>query len=428
MKKTAKPKFFYGWVSAAVCFLIVFAATGAAALTFNIFTIPVTEHYGISRTGYSITVSLASVISAVCYFCYGPSVRKIGVKRSIIIGLCMYGLGLGLFASGLGVWTLYAKAVFCGIAGVFISSSVLTQIINNWFVEKRGLLIGIICAASGIGGSVFSPILGAVLEKSGWQTACLLLCFLVLFCVPVAWLFLSIDPGEKGSTAYGSKPHAIKHDAREESMHTGKLLKDYRFWLITLAVFFINFSMTPSYNNVTPHLIDSGFAPLWVTGIAMVVLLISNAAAKPVMGILNDRFGVLSTILITCILCTAAPFMMSFAGRSGSAFAVTTVALLGFGTPVTTVVIPLVISRIFPAKAYNTMIGLTMAAGYIGTTLGTPISNYIYDTSGSYRASYWISAVTAAVTLILMLLSLIRKDRRGADLPKTQKSAVKTAA
>ena len=230
-------------------------------------------------------------------------------------------------------------------------------------------------------------------------------------------------------------------------MSTGKLLKDYRFWLITLAVFFINFSMTPSYNNVTPHLIDSGFAPLWVTGIAMVVLLISNAAAKPVMGILNDRFGVLSTILITCILCTAAPFMMSFAGRSGSAFAKIsfcrrtshksvfggavgkdTVALLGFGTPVTTVVIPLVISRIFPARAYNTMIGLTMAAGYIGTTLGTPISNYIYDTSGSYRASYWISAVTAAVTLILMLLSLIRKDRRGADLPKTQKSAVKTAA
>ena len=200
MKQT---KVFYGWISAAVCFLVVFCNTGAAALTFNIFTIPVTEHYGISRTSYSITVSLASVISAICYFCYGPAVKKIGVKRSIVIGLAMYGLGLGLFASEFGVWTLYAKAVLCGVAGVLISSSVLTQIINNWFWERRGLLIGIICAASGIGGSVFSPILGVILERSGWQAACLLLCALVLICVPVTWAFLSIDPKEKGCAPLG---------------------------------------------------------------------------------------------------------------------------------------------------------------------------------------------------------------------------------
>ena len=58
-----------------------------------------------------------------------------------------------------------------------------------------------------------------------------------------------------------------------------------------------------------------------------------------------------------------------------------------------------------------------MAAGYIGTTLGTPISNYFYDTAGSYRVSYWICAITAAATLILMLLSLIRRNRKKADLP-----------
>ncbi len=423
MNKAAKTNIFYGWISAAVCFLIVFAATGAAALNFNIFTIPVTDHYGISRTAYSITVSLASVISAVCYFSYGASVKKIGVKRSIVIGLGMYGLGLALFASGFGVWTLYAKAILCGIAGVFISSSVLTQIINNWFVEKRGLLIGIICAASGIGGSVFSPVLGVILEKNGWQPACLLLSLLVLACVPITWIFLSVDPAEKGSVPFGSSPKAAASSFEKERMRTGEILKDLRFWLVASAVFFINFSMTPSYNNVTPHLIDSGFAPLWVTGVAMVVLLISNAAAKPVMGILNDRFGVLSTIMITCILSTLAPLMMSFAGHSGSVFAVTTVSLLGLGTPVTTVVIPLVISRIFPAKAYNTIIGLTMAAGYIGTTLGTPISNYIYDTAGSYRLSYWLSAATAALTLLLFVLALMKKDRKEA-----QKPCIKTTA
>jgi len=401
-----RTKSHYGWISAAVCFLVVFCATGAAALTFNVFTIPVTEHYGISRTSYSITTSLASVISAVCYFCYGPSVKRIGVKRSIVIGLLMYGLGLGLFASGIGVWTLYAKAILCGIAGVYISSSVLTQIINNWFQERRGLLIGLICAASGIGGSIFSPVLGVILEKSDWQTACFVLCVLVLICVPITGAFLMVAP--KNSAAGSAR--ASQESSSQTGMSIREILRDWRFWLISLAVFCIHFSMTPSYNNVTPHLLDSGFPSLWVTGVAMVVLLISNAAAKPVMGILNDKLGVLSIVILTCGLCTIAPMLMSFVDRSGNAFAVTTVALLGFGTPVTTVVIPLIISRVFGSREYNTVIGLAMAVGYLGTTLGTPISNYIFDSTGSYRISYYVCAAVAAVTLILFVLSLLKKN------------------
>ena len=149
-------KKFYGWISASVCFLIVFFVTGVAALTFNIFTIPVTEYYDISRTAYSITSSISSVLGAVFYFCYGPLVKKIGVKRSILGGLILLSLSYWLFASGFGVWTLYAKAIISGVSGVFVSTSVLTQIINNWFNEKRGLVIGVVCAASGIFSLKFS--------------------------------------------------------------------------------------------------------------------------------------------------------------------------------------------------------------------------------------------------------------------------------
>ena len=53
-----------------------------------------------------------------------------------------------------------------------------------------------------------------------------------------------------------------------------------------------------------------------------------------------------------------------------------------------------------------------MATGYLGTTLGTPISNYIFDSTGSYRLSYVICAITAALTLLLFVLALIKKNAK----------------
>jgi len=404
-------KKFYGWISASICFFIVFCATGVAALTFNIFTIPVTEYYGISRTVYSLTVSIGSVIGAVVYFCYGPAVKKIGVKRSIVLGLIMMTIAYGLFASGLGVWTLYAKAIISGFFSVFVGSSALTQIVNNWFNEKRGLVIGLVCAASGIGGSLFSPILGYVLENFGWQAACWIDTLLIFLCVPLAQFFLVVTPEEKKMEPLGGYS-AAQVGGEKTGLSMPEVLRDWRFWLMAFSFFTIHFANSPSYNNVTPHLIDSGLSTLYVTGVIMVVLLVCNASAKPLMGIINDKLGVLPVVLITCGLSTVAPLMMSFADRGGQLYSILTVILLGAGTPITTVAVPLIISRVFGSKEYNTIMGFTLAAGYLGSTVGTPVSNYIYDTTGSYNVSYLVCAVFAAATLMLLTMVLCSKKTR----------------
>ena len=403
---------FYGWSSASICFIIVFCATGVAALTFNIFTIPVTEYYGISRTAYSITSSISSALGAIGYFCYGPAVKKIGVKRSILLGLLLMGLAYLLFASGIGVWTLYAKAIISGTASVFVSTSVLTQIINNWFNEERGLVIGVVCAASGIGGSLFSPILGFVLEKFGWQVACGIDALLILLCVPLVWLFLYIEPKEKGMEPLGGYSKAQAH-GEKTGLTMPQTLRDWRFWLIALSLFTIHFANNPSYNNVTPHLIDSGMDPLYVTGIVMVVLLICNASAKPVMGMVSDKLGVLPVVLITCGLSTVSSIMMAFADRFEGWYSIFTVIVLGAGTPITTVVIPLIINRVFGTREYNTIMGFILAAGYVGTTVGTPVSNYIYDITGSYNLSYILCAAFAGATLVM--LSVVLNSRKTRD-------------
>jgi OFA family oxalate/formate antiporter-like MFS transporter len=403
---------FYGWTSAALCFIIVFIGTGIAALTFSIYTLPVTEHYAISRTTYSFTRSISSVCGAVTYFFYGPLVKRMGLKRSIVISLMMNGIAFLLYASGFGVWTLFLGAIVSGVFGGFIGNSALVQIVNNWFNIKRGLIIGIICAASGIGGSIFSPVLGIILERFGWQISCLLTAALLILCAVPVFFLLVINPWEKGQQPLG-KP-VVRSASTAEGYSMSDIWRDWRFWLTLMAFLLVHTSNSPSYFNVTPHMLDTGYASLTITGVMMVILLICNAGAKPLMGIASDKLGVIAVVVATCSLSAAGALMMSFLQPEQDWYGILCVVLIGSGTPISTVAVPLILTRVFGSKEYGTVMGLTLAFGYIGTTCGTPLSNYLFDLTGSYNISYQLNAALMVIAMIMLVLVLI--------CPKTQET------
>lgn len=400
----------YGWINVVLCCLIIFIGTGIAYLTFSIYTLPFTEFYHISRTTYSLSRSLSSACGALVYFFYGPIVKKLGIKRSIVIGLIMNGIAFLLYASGIGVWTLFLGAIIAGLFGGFIGNTALAPIINNWFYEKRGLLLGIIAASSGIGGSVFSPVLGLILEEYGWQWSCLITALLLLVCaVPVA-LWLVITPQEKGQEPFGKKTTAVQISSEGYPMRD--IWKDWRFWFTLIGFLLVHMSNSPAYNNVTPHMLDMGFSTLKVTGIMMVILLICNAGAKPLMGIINDKYGVIAIILATCSLSVVGAFMMAFLDAGQDWYGILCVIFIGCGTPISTIAVPLFLVRVFGNKEYATVMGLTLAFGYVGTTAGTPLSNYLFDLTGSYNLSYQVNALFMAIALILFVSVLICKKTK----------------
>lgn len=406
-----KKNIFYGWINVFLCFAIIFIGTGIAALTFSIYTIPFTEYYSISRTTYSLSRSISSACGALTYFFYGPIVKRIGIKKSIVIGLLMYGIAFLLYASGLGVWTLFMGAVVAGIFGGFIGNTALAPIINNWFYEKRGLLIGIISAASGIGGSLFSPVLGMILEKFGWRMSCLLTAVLLFMCAIPVGLGLIIHPQTKGQKPMGNI--TISQTVKSDGYSMSDIWRDWRFYATILAFLLVHMSNGPSYYDVTPHMLDIGYPTLTVTGIMMVVLLICNAGAKPIMGFLNDKFGVAAIMILTCSLSAVGAVMMSFLVPDRNWFGILCVILIGSGTPISTIAVPLFLTRIFGSKEYGTVMGITLAFGYVGTTAGTPVSSFLFDKTGSYQLSYQLDAVLMLIALMLFLLILVSRKTRN---------------
>jgi hypothetical protein len=68
---------------------------------------------------------------------------------------------------------------------------------NRWFVRRRGLVMGVLTAASATGQLVFLPVVAWMTERSGWRAASLAV-------IPLVQLRLRDGPAELGVAPYGA--------------------------------------------------------------------------------------------------------------------------------------------------------------------------------------------------------------------------------
>lgn len=82
----------------------------------------------------------------------------------------------------------------------------ISTLINRWFVEKKGLAMGIAFAGSGLGAMILIPITSHIIEKVNWVTAFYFLALiLVAINVPVAVFLIKNRPSDIGLLPYGAK-------------------------------------------------------------------------------------------------------------------------------------------------------------------------------------------------------------------------------
>jgi predicted MFS family arabinose efflux permease len=88
---------------------------------------------------------------------------------------------------------------------------------NRWFVRRRGLVMGVLTAASATGQLIFLPVLAWMSERSGWRSASLVVAAAALAVIPLVWLRLRNDPSDLGVAPYGA-PAGSPVDSPEPSL------------------------------------------------------------------------------------------------------------------------------------------------------------------------------------------------------------------
>jgi predicted MFS family arabinose efflux permease len=198
----------YGWIVAAVTFVVLLSSAGVRA-TPSILIVPLEREFGWTRA----TISLAISINLILYGLMGPFaaalMQRLGVRTTVLLSAATLVTGVTLTPLVRAPWQLVLLwGVVVGI-GTGMTALVLgATVVNRWFAERRGLVMGVLTASTATGQLIFLPLLAAVVQRYGWRAATLLVAGAVSLVIPLVLLFLRERPEEVGLTRYGEPPIA----------------------------------------------------------------------------------------------------------------------------------------------------------------------------------------------------------------------------
>jgi MFS family permease len=406
-------------IVAAACLLMVVGAVGSSGLSF--FIAPVTAEFGFTRSAFTIYMSIVTFSALYALPVIGKLVPKIGVRRLVLInGIgCTIGFSGLSFANSLTMFYFWAAVIGVVFHICTISAVVL---VNTWFIEKRGTMIGIAMASTGVGGLVLSAIMPKFIASNGWHAGYLLLAGFAFFCtIPSALLLIKNTPQSVGLKPLGYKEadpaNAAAAGSGQEALEGvpyGKALKSLTFYALYLS--FLMLGMLSAGTSQFPAFLSGqGFGPAEVSGL-MMVFMIAMTSAKVVLGILDDKIGTLANLIVSYAATIVGVILLTRGNQYvmiGLGFVCFS---LGFAT--LSVYTALITGRVFGQRDYAGIYGIVATAMSVGNAIGAPLWALSFDKTGSYNIAFYACGVAVILVLLLFIYSL----KSGAKLREESKT------
>ncbi|MBA7712777.1 L-lactate transporter [subsurface metagenome] len=272
-----KPRFFYGYTMVILCFLIMMVAFGLMD-SFGVFVKPLLGEFGWTRATTSAAYSLSFLIFGFVGIVMGGLTDRFGPRVVLTLcGLCL-GLGYILMSQVNSLWQLYLfEGVIVGIGMSALYAPVLS-LIARWFIQRRGLMTGIVLSGLGIGQLIAPPVLSRLIEAYGWRLTYGFIGIAALLVVVIVTQFLKHDPAKIGLVPYG----ASENKQREpQAVIQGYSLREaastMQFWVLVALKFCYGYYMFSIVIHIVPHVTDLGISLisaaniLAIGGAAMVI-------------------------------------------------------------------------------------------------------------------------------------------------------------
>ncbi|HSU06690.1 MAG TPA: MFS transporter [Acetobacteraceae bacterium] len=286
----------YAWVIVTVMFVVIVASVGVRAAP-SVLIVPLQRDFGWSVATISGAVSLNIALFGLVGPFAAALLRTIGLKRTLLMSMALLVLGAGSSAFITQIWQLYFTwGVLVGVGSGAGMVGLATAIANRWFVERRGLVIGLLTAGNASGQLVFLPILASLAQSVGWRSVPWTVAIVILLLMPVVMLLLAEEPAAIGLAPFGGKPEAAQpppagNPVRIALEGLGRGARSVDFWLLSGTFAVCGFS---TYGLVATHLIpycaDHGIAPVQAASLlaAMGVFDLIGTTAS---GWLTDRYN-----------------------------------------------------------------------------------------------------------------------------------------
>jgi sugar phosphate permease len=293
MKNTLK--IHYAWVVAGMTFLILLLGAGVRA-TPSILLVPLEKEFGWSAA----TVSASIAVNIFLFGMIGPFavavMERFGLRRTVSFSLLILSLGVALTSLMRAPWQMMALWGFLVGSGTGMIAMVLgATVAERWFVQNRGLVLGILTASSATGQLIFLPLLATLSVNFGWRVVSWTVALIALVMTPIAALLLRNRPSDIGLPRYGEIDlHRVERRSENpahralSALRRGLSSRD--FWLLS-GTFFICGASTNGLigTHLIPACIDRGIPEVGAANL-LAVIGVFDLVGTTVSGWLTDRF------------------------------------------------------------------------------------------------------------------------------------------
>ncbi|WP_189855806.1 MFS transporter [Streptomyces poonensis] len=228
------------WFVAAVTFVTI---TGAAAFRSlpGLLIDPLHEEFGWSRGTISAAVSVNLALYGLTAPFAAALMDRFGIRRVVAVALTVIAVGSGATVWMTSAWQLMlCWGLLVGLGSGSMALAFAATVTNRWFTERRGLVTGILTAASASGQLIFLPVLSWIISMDdgrNWRPAAVTVALAALAVVPFVWLLLRDHPADVGAKPYGArefvpKPPPVPGAARRAVSVLSSAVRTGPFWLL----------------------------------------------------------------------------------------------------------------------------------------------------------------------------------------------------
>ena len=403
----------YHWVIAGIV-LIQLMICGGMNNNLSLFTIPVSESFGISRATFSLANSLKYFTAFLGTIFSGVFLLRFGYRRSVLfcMAITISALSILSASSNIGLYCL-GYAVLGLADGVCISAGP-PRIISVWFHRHQGTVLGMVTAATGLGGSLICLMLSGAIEATGWNSAFIYSAVLMTVLAFGLLLLVRDHPRDMGLRPYGEGQAVAKKKVHMDHWigYTRKeMLRAPAFYLMILGTFISCVFSGGALAVMVPHLQDRGLSAQEAATMQS-ILMLALAAVKLCCGILTDRIGA-KWVMMLCLAGTAICLAL-FAITSTPAIALLAVLFFAISLPLTSVMISLLSNALFGYQEQTFCVGIFLSMVSLASVIAAPLANTVFDRIGTYVPAFWVAA---AGTVLLMgmyfvMYKLADRDKR----------------
>ena len=354
---------------------------------------------GISRSLISTLYTLGTLIGSFALPIVGYQIDRRGARLMVGVITALFGLACVYMGYVQNAVMLGFGFVALRMLGQGSLGMVCTNVINQWWARRRGLVMGI----SGMAGSLislggFPNLVNWFLPIYGWRFTYICLGLILVFVMtPMGLIFVRNHPEDYGLQPDGGESTTFRSRKRKQvpvgwtEVHwtLGDAMRTSVFWILVATLSAISMLSTGLFFHMVSIFIDNGLTPNLAAAV-FVPIAVTTAIVNLGSGVLVDRVPV--RILLAIGLFFQALSLLMVRSLSSPTLVLVFGVVLGVSSGLIRILGGVVWAMYFGRRHLGRITGFTTMITITGSALGPMPLGIGRDLLGSYNFALLISA------------------------------------